>query len=311
MSILQLQGSWCAFYRFFIRVKSDKGLVPCKYVANLWCGVSYVCINFIKKRILEKYEYLDKRCQMQKLLASIFFLSSHIFIVLIEIVQLRGDFNIWKVPPLQSITWFLIVAWLPLFTTTGNLKENRCYYSVCVEEEASRSVEGWNCSLSCTVTISPLYRHNENKSKQWSEFSEAWCFQQVVVCADRPTGSHAVLPRLARCKSVFSLICPLELMGKLNWALCLWWLAVPITFCSRPPDRLLCLKLPEENCCCTVLVILKTANLKTELILVVIVQFVTVWGKLVVSFPSERQQPQWAGTGDLSWGELELGSLFA
>lgn len=28
------------------------------------------------------------------------------------------------------------------------------------------------------------------------QFSEAWCFQQVVVCAGRPTGSHTVLLRL-------------------------------------------------------------------------------------------------------------------
>lgn len=138
-------GVLMCFLSVLYSCKSDKGLVPCKYVANLWCGVSYVCINFIKKRILEKYEYLGKRCQMQKLLASIFFLSSHIFIVLIEIVQLRGNLNVWKVPPLQSITWFLIVAQLPLFTTTGNLKENRCYYSVRVEEGALR--DGIACGV--------------------------------------------------------------------------------------------------------------------------------------------------------------------
>jgi len=225
--------------------------VPCKYVANLWCGVSYVCINFIKKRILEKYEYLDKRCQMQKLLASIFFLSSHIFIVLIEIVQLSGNFNIWKVPPLRSITWFLIVARLPLFTTTGNLKENRCYYSVRVEEvlarRSCRRMELFTelCSKDIFIDTTKTNLSSYQSFQKRNAFSS-----RQFVGADRPTVSHTFLLPLTQCKSVFVLVCPLKLLGKQNGTL-VAGSAGKLLF--HPPQELWYLKLPEANSCCTVL----------------------------------------------------------
>ena len=101
----------------------------------------------------------------------------------------------------------------------------------------------------------------------------------------RPTVSHTFLLPLARCKSAFGLICPLKVMRELKGALVagstdkLLFTSSRQTLASQASRR-------EFVLHCT-LVILKNANLKTEIMLVVIVQYVMTF---VVLLLSEQKQ---------------------
>lgn len=119
---------------------------------------------------------------------------------------------------------------------------------------------------------------NPQSFQKHNVFSRWW-----FVCADRPTVSHTFLLPLARCKSVFVLICPLKVTRERKGALVplvaggtdkLLFTSSRRTLVSQASRR-------EFVLHCT-LVILRNANLKTEIILVVIVQYVTTFVVLLL-----------------------------